>query len=35
MSTVTAASSGKIRAQVTIGAEGMTQPTWRQRVTPR
>jgi mannose-6-phosphate isomerase-like protein (cupin superfamily) len=30
---VTAASSGKIRAQVTIGAEGMTQPTgWHYHV---
>ena len=30
---VTAASSGKIRAQVTIGADGMTQPTgWHYHV---
>src|SRR4029434_5893896 len=30
---VTAASSGKIRAQITIGAEGMTQPTgWHYHV---
>jgi mannose-6-phosphate isomerase-like protein (cupin superfamily) len=30
---VTAASSGKIRAQVTMGAEGMTQPTgWHYHV---
>src|SRR5438093_11119046 len=30
---VTAASSGKIRAQATIGAEGMTQPTgWHYHV---
>jgi quercetin dioxygenase-like cupin family protein len=30
---VTAASSGKMRAQVTIGAEGMTQPTgWHYHV---
>jgi len=30
---ITAASSGKIRAQVTIGAEGMTQPTgWHYHV---
>jgi len=30
---VTAASSGKLRAQVTIGADGMTQPTgWHYHV---
>ena len=30
---MTAASSGKVRAQITIGAEGMARPTgWRYHV---